>query len=110
GAASEKPGLRADRQSVSHGDSPQRHRAVERSTELTPRSATKLSSCPSSCLKRGGINWTGFVCPLPSACFVGRRTGRCRISEAALLWRVSRERAPSLVNHPFRCDKAEWSG
>ena len=30
------------------------------------------SSC--SCSKRGGINWTGFVCPLRSACFVGRRS------------------------------------
>ena len=34
------------------------------------------SSCSSSCScsKRGGINWTGFVCPLRSACFVGRRS------------------------------------
>src|SRR6516164_10308614 len=54
------------------GDSPQKRRAAERSTELTPRSATK-GSCSCSCSKRGGINWTGFVCPLRSECFVGRR-------------------------------------
>ena len=36
------------------------------------QSVATAASC--SCSKRGGINWTGFECPLRSACFVGRRS------------------------------------
>ena len=36
--------------------------------------STKSCSSSCSCSKCGSINWTGFVCPLRSACFVGRRS------------------------------------
>ena len=38
------------------------------------RRSRNQSSSSCSCSKRGGINWTGFVCPLRSACLVGRRS------------------------------------
>jgi len=47
------------------------HRGAERRSR-NQSSSSCSSSC--SCSKRGGINWTGFVCPFRSACFVGRRS------------------------------------
>jgi hypothetical protein len=83
GRASRKGTPRYAKEEQSHNEKAEEERGKERTrrTEFTTEAqssgaATKSSSCSwsCSCSKRGGINWTGFVCPLRSACFVGRRS------------------------------------
>src|SRR6516162_9784054 len=71
---------RSVRPSSRRGPQPNRPRARPDFAKLRrgqPRARARQSvataaSC--SCSKRGGINWSGFVCPLGSACFVSRRS------------------------------------